>query len=280
MKTAAVEIHSNLIMSKRNLTIGFLCSLLIAVLMTVASILGLIHPQTTYPTEALRQAFFANDVVNLIIGLPTLLGALWLTWRGRLVGLLFWPGALMFVLYNSLAYVFSIPTSWSYLLYLILVVLSTYTMIGLMASIDVAAAGRLLSGAVPDRFSGAILILLGTFNFLRVFVVMATAIADPLSVPATDLSVLPSDLMLSPAWIIGGILLWQRKALGYASGLALLYQGCMLFIGLIAFLLLQPLLTEAPFVLSDIIVVLIMGLICFIPFALFARGIQRMTSSS
>jgi hypothetical protein len=36
---------------------------------------------------------------------------------------------------------------------------------------------------------------------------------------------------------------------------------------------LQPLLTDAPFALVDVIVVLIMGLICFIPFGLFVRGI-------
>jgi hypothetical protein len=280
MQPTAEEIRPTLTWANRNLTLAYLLSLLIAVLMTVASALGLINSQAIYSTEMLRQSFFANDVVNLVIGLPALLGALWLTWRGRLVGLLFWPGALMFVLYTYIAYIFSMPMSWCYLLYITLVALSVYTMIGLMTCIHVDEVGRCLEGVAPARLSAAVLILLGVFNFLRVFVVMATAIADPMAVPATELSILPSDFFLSPAWIIGGVLLWQRKALGYASGLALLYQGCMLFIGLIAFLLLQPLLTEAPFAPVDVIVVFIMGLICFIPFALFIRGVQRMKSAS
>jgi hypothetical protein len=54
----------------------------------------------------------------------------------------------------------------------------------------------------------------------------------------------------------------------------------MLFIGLIMFLLLQPVLTDAPFVLVDIIVVFIMGLICFIPFGLFVRGVVSTEKSS
>jgi hypothetical protein len=47
----------------------------------------------------------------------------------------------------------------------------------------------------------------------------------------------------------------------------------MLFIGLVIVLILQPFLTNAPFVLADVVVVLIMGLICFIPFGLFVRGV-------
>jgi len=48
----------------------------------------------------------------------------------------------------------------------------------------------------------------------------------------------------------------------------------MLFIALITFLLLRPVLTDAPFVLTDVVVVFIMGMVCFIPFFLFLRGVQ------
>jgi hypothetical protein len=47
----------------------------------------------------------------------------------------------------------------------------------------------------------------------------------------------------------------------------------MLFIGLIMFLLLQPVITAAPFVLVDVMVVLVMGLVCFIPAGLFMRAV-------
>jgi len=54
----------------------------------------------------------------------------------------------------------------------------------------------------------------------------------------------------------------------------------MLFVGLIVYLLLQPVLTSAPFSLTDVIVVLVMGLICSVPFALFIRGVVRSRASS
>ena len=77
---------------------------------------------------------------------------------------------------------------------------------------------------------------------------------------------------MAPAWVIGGALLWRREPLGYVTGLALLFQASMLFIGLIVVLILQPVMTTAPFALIDVLVVFVMGLICFVPLALFVRG--------
>jgi hypothetical protein len=275
MNNGQVKIPATFVTGGRKLTFTYLLSLFIALLMAVASGLGLLNPKAIYPTEALRQSFFPNDVVNLVIGLPTLLLALWLAWRGKMVGLLFWPGALMFVLYTYLAYIFSIPVGWYYLLLLTLIVLCTYTLIGLVASIDIGAVGSRLQGAVPGRFTGVLLIIFGAFVFLRVFSVIASAVNDPASVTATELAALPADFLISPAWIIGGVLLWARKPLGYASGLGLLFQASMLFIGLISFMLLQPLMTEAVFDLPGLLVVAVMSLVCFIPFGLYLQGVAK-----
>jgi hypothetical protein len=38
-------------------------------------------------------------------------------------------------------------------------------------------------------------------------------------------------------------------------------------------MLVQPFPTDAPFVLTDVVVILILGLICFVPLALFVRGV-------
>ena len=55
----------------------------------------------------------------------------------------------------------------------------------------------------------------------------------------------------------------------------MLFQASMLFVGLIVFLLLQPVLTDAPFAVADVAVVFVMGLVCFVPFVLFTRGLVR-----
>lgn len=260
---------------RHGLTFAYPASALIALLMAAASIVGLLDPDRLYPTEAQRQAALANDVANLVVGLPSLVVSMWLSLRERLIGLLFWPGALMYILYNYLAYVFLMPVSWIYLIYLTLIALSMYTLIGIAASIDGGFIKRRLLGAVPERLSAIVLVALGVFSFVRVYGVIAGALIGQREISPPDLSVMVSDVLLSPAWIIGGILLWRRRALGYVAGLGLLYQACMLFVGLIVVLALQPLLFGTTFPLVDIIVVAIMGSLCFVPTALFLRGVLK-----
>jgi hypothetical protein len=243
-----------------------------ALLLAALSLAGLLFQDTVYVTEELRRSFVANDVVNLVLGMPILLGSLWLARRGRLIGLLFWPGALFFVIYNAIAYVYALPAGWSLLIYLVLLALAVYTLIGLMASIDADAVQERLAGKAPERLAGGVLLGLGVLFLLRGIGVIVAA-EQPL--PHTELAVLVADFLTIPAWIIGGALLWRRQPLGYVAGVGLLFQASMLFVGLIAWMLLTPLMTAAPFVLVDVIVVFVMGLICFIPFGFFVRGVAR-----
>jgi hypothetical protein len=258
---------------KVRLSLVYTASFIIALLMTIASVAGFRYRAIIYPTDELVQTFVSNDVVNLFIGLPILLGSMWLTWRGKLIGLLFLPGALFFVLYNSIAYAFALPPNWAFPLHLTLVMLSTYTLAALVASIDGKVVQQRLGDAVPERFAGGVLAGLGLLFLLRAIGVMVNALVSGTLLTKTELAVNVADFLTTPAWVIGGILLWQRKELGYVTGLGLLFQGSMLFIALSLFLLLQPLLTDAPFALADAIVILVIGSICFIPFALFVRGV-------
>jgi hypothetical protein len=255
------------------LSLAYLFSLVVALIMTVASVGGLLYPTRLYPTAALRQSFVANDVVNLAIGLPILLGSTWLARRGKLIGLLLWPGALFYVPYNYLVYTFALPLNVGFLLSLVLLTSSTYTMAGLIASIDGQEVQRRLRSVVPARLAGGILAGLGiAFSLLAIGTVI-DHLVNQTPIAGSELALQVSDFMVSPAWVIGGILLWQRRPFGYVAGAGLLFQASMLFIGLIVFLLLQPLLTATPFALVDIVVTFVLGLICFVPFGLFVRGL-------
>jgi hypothetical protein len=248
-------------------------SLAIAVLLAAASLGGLLCRSTIYPTGEVLEAFLPTDVVVLLIGLPMLLGSTWLAWRGKLVGLLLWPGTLFFVLYNYLTYVFAMPAGVPFLLHLSLVALSVYTLIGLIAGIDARAVQSRLAGRVQERLSGGVLAGLGLLFFLRVVVVIIGALANDTAILDTELALHMTDFLIAPAWVVGGLLLWRRNALGYVTGLGLLFQASMLFIGLVIILLIQPFLTVAPFALTDVVVVFMLGLVCFVPLALFVRGV-------
>jgi len=153
---------------KQDLKLIFVSTILIAILVAAASISGILNRSVVYPTDDLLQSFLPNDVVNLCIGLPILIVSMWLTWRGKLIGLLFWPGALFFVFYNYLVYVFVMPPGLSFLMHLVLVSMSVYTMIALVAAIDAQAVRQRLGGAVPERLAGGVLMGMGALFLLRV----------------------------------------------------------------------------------------------------------------
>lgn len=242
---------------KGNLLTIYAFSFLIAALVMVVSIAGITNSNVVYPSEELVQALVTNDIVNLAIGLPVLLGSMLATWRGKLIGLFFWSGAIFFMLYNYIAYVFAMPFNWVFLLHLALVTLSLYTLIGLVAAMDGKVIRQRLSGFVPEKFAGGVLAGLGLLFFLRVIGIVINAITSGVLPTNTELAVNISDLFTTPAWVVGGILLWHRKEFGYVIGLGLLFQASMLFIALVIFLLLQPILTTAPLAVADVVIIFI-----------------------
>ena len=255
------------------LTLVYALSFVIAILMATASIAGLLCQTTIYPSDELLQAFLPTDVTILFIGLPMLLGSMWLTRRGKTIGLLLWPGALFFPLYTYLTYVLAMPLSVAFLLHLAVVAVSVYTLVALLASIDAKTVQRGLAGSVPNRLAGGILAGLGALFFLRAIVVMVSALTGQAPLAETEFALNTSDYLTAPAWVVGGVLLWRRKAFGFVTGLGLLFQASMLFIALIVVLLMLPLLTNEPLALVDTVLVFVMGFVCFVPFALFARRV-------
>lgn len=259
----------------RNISRSCTLSLIVALLMAVASLAGVFFQSVIYSTEELRRSFVSNDAVNLFIGLPVLLGSMWLARRGKLMGLLFLPGALFYVTYNSITYAVAMPFTLQFMLALALVILSIYAIIELLFSIDSTSIQQQLQGRVPERFAGAVLAGFGSLFFLwRGSVVVQTLVGSAvLSKP--ELGVAVADVCLAPAWLIAGLLLWRKQAFGYVIGTGLLFQLSMLFIGLLVFFILQPIMSAVPFAVNDFIAIFMMGLVCFIPFGLFVRGILR-----
>src|SRR5664280_2386346 len=103
---------------KRDLTLAYRASGLIALLMVIVSAAGLAWGSTSlYGVDQNRAlgvsastagvlvpGFLVQDVFNLAARLPILVGALWLARHGSLIGLLLWPGALFYLAYTYVHY--------------------------------------------------------------------------------------------------------------------------------------------------------------------------------
>ena len=126
------------------------------------------------------------------------------------------------------------------------------------------------SRAGTDRWG--ILFGLGVLFLLRA---VALLVGVPIaSQPTTiaDAGTAVADVLMTPAWIAVGLLLWRRHRIGYSVALALLCRASMLFLGLIAFLLLRPVLTAAPPAPEAVVVVAVLAVPCLVAFTLFLRA--------
>jgi hypothetical protein len=165
------------------------------------------------------------------------------------------------------------PLNLVLLVQLALFILSAYTLIAFLANIEGVSVKNQLAGAVSERVGGGVLVGFGILFLLRAIGIMLSAISNQTPLANTEIALNIADLILAPAFIIGGLLLWRRAALGYVTGLGLLFQASMLFIGLIVILIVRPYITTAQFAPVDVLVVTLMGMLCFVPFVLFLRGL-------
>ncbi len=247
----------------------------LAVMMTVLSGLGLAFPTFFYPSPEIAEMFLTNDLVNILIGLPFFLLSLVLIKRNQLLGALLLPGALIYVIYNYFAYLLGKPYHWSAAGYLLLILISGFGLILLLRSIDHQQVKASLEGRVAEKISGWVLVLFGLAFIALALSEIIPGILDGSIPPLGEKAVSAADILVSIGWVIGGILLLGRNGLGYTMGLGLLLAASSLFIGLILFFFIAPLLTDRPFDWIDVITVFIMGMISFVPTGLFWRGIVQ-----
>jgi hypothetical protein len=261
--------HNDGIPLKGNPRSGMNAALVTTIGMGLLSLAGLLITDQVYPTDDLKQAFLSNDYVNLFVGLPALLLPLWLARRGSLGALLCLPGGLIYVVYNYIAYAFGRPLDIYAAGDAALVLFSAYAAFRLWGAIDHEAIRARLADAAPVRLAGWVLVIFGLFFIARAIGMLAGE-----ALPAVDVGVLIADLVVSMAWVGGGILLLRRHALGYSAGPGLLFAACVLIAGLIAYFVVQPFLDGTPFALTDVLVVAGFGLVCFIPILRILQAVR------
>ena len=261
-----------------NIFLLLLLSAATVLIMTVFSGLGFIFPDVFYPAPGLLEQYLANDLVNIILGLPLFIAALVLLRRGKLLGLLLLPGALIYVIYNYVGYALGRPWDWISIINLGLVVLSFIALILLMKAMDHHVVMEILEGKVGRKISGWILIIFGLAFIALAISTIITGIREGTIPPLGENAVSVADIVVSLGWVGGGMLLLRKKPLGYSIGLGMLVAASSLFIGLILFFFIAPLVAGRPFDWIEVITVLVMGLICFVPTGLFWRGVVRSES--
>jgi hypothetical protein len=233
-------------------TLSFL-SILIAILALIAAGIGvfaqgkgepfpfttlrgetvMMHGRGIYQYESVSGAaqVMGGDMVTLFIGIPLLLVAVLLVWRDSLRGRLLLTGTLGYFLYTYTSIVFLAAYNPLFLLYVVLFSLSLFAFVLAMASIDLKHLPEYFVRPVPRKTIAGFLFLIAAFLLLnwvgRIILPSLTSGEPPANLESyTTLVIQALDLgVIVPAAILTGILLLQRKALGYLLASVVLIKG-------------------------------------------------------
>ncbi len=259
----------------RDLKVAYILSLVLALLMAITAAASLLLRSTIYPTEEVFLAFAPVDPFHLLVGLPILLISMWLARRAKLAGLLCWPGVLLYVMYSYVINLIGMPFGPLFLPYLLLIVLSAYTLIVLVASIDAEAVRLRLAGTAPARAAGIFLVAITSLFVLMAVAQIITAAANQSPVELLQRALWIADLAtIAPAALAGGILLLRRRPLGYAGGPGLLVAYSLLFLGLLPVMVFQGLYSGEGMDVVGLLMMFVLGLTSVVLLVLFLRGAE------
>lgn len=196
-----------------------------ALLAAVGSVVGLVPAAGIYrrETTVLADAATAQDLVNLLLVSPLVVVLGWRAHCGHLSAYLAWLGCLAFTVYSYAIYAFSVHFGPLFLVWVAVLGLATFALIGGLCTLDMATVRERFTGHAgrwPAWFLIALAVLF-ILLWLREIVPDLVAGAPSRSastwrVPTNPVHVLDLAFFL-PAAVTSGILLLRRHRLGYTT---------------------------------------------------------------
>ncbi len=171
--------------------------------------------------------FRGTDTVTLFISLPLLVLFYWLARRGSHNAPIALTGALFYFLYNSASMTFSAAFNALFLVYTALFSASFFAVVIALTSLDAGALAQRVQPGFPHR-GMAIFLFVAGFGTLLVWTSellppLLAGTAPKVLGPYTTLFTHGLDLaVIVPTTVLTGILLLQRKPLGYLLAAPLL----------------------------------------------------------
>ena len=199
-----------------------------ALLAAAGSVVGLVQAAAIYGQETviLADQAAAQDLVNLLLVAPLIVVLGWRVRRGHLGAYFGWLGCLGFTVYNYAIYAFSIHFGPLFLVWVAVLGLSVFALLGSLATVDARAIHARLVGR-SLRWPGWFLIVAAAlFALLWLREILPDLLAQRPSrsasqwnTPTNPVYVLDLAVFL-PAVATSGVLLLRRHRWGYATAAA------------------------------------------------------------
>ncbi len=225
----------------RNADVWLWLTVPIAVLLAIATVSGIFINGLYRDTPNLVAQAIGQDVITLVVALPTLVIGAFLTSRGSQRARLVWLGGLIYTVYTYVGYAFDVRFNPLFLVYVALLGCSTYALIGGLITTDWEDFRKGFTERTPTK---AVSIYLGMVASLFYLLWLSEAVPASLSgnppqslidagTPTNFVQVLDLAWLL-PAIAITAISLWRKRSLGYTLAGALLTHFTLLTLAILS----------------------------------------------
>ncbi len=209
-------------MLRTQLQPAHILSMIIVVLIIVASASGLGINNLYRDNFLVTSGWYGNDLVSLLIAAPALIAALVLSIRGSHAAQLVWLGLLAYTFYNYAFYLFGAAFNSLFLVYAALFTLSGLALIFGLVSLDVNGIRVKFRSNTPVKWISAYMLLVVVFmggfwialSLGYVFTGQIPQIIVELGIHTNLIAALDLSIMV-PLGLLGSLMLWKRNAWGY-----------------------------------------------------------------
>jgi hypothetical protein len=197
-------------------------SIAIALLVSAASLLGIFNPITySQETANWKTQAIGQDIGNLLAVPVLLISTYLLTKRKSTKAFFIWIGTLLYLIYAYLVYSFSVHFNYLFLVYVAVLGISFYTLIGGLLGQNLSELIKAINNK-KMKAASIVLIAIGTlFGFLWLSDIFSALLSGqlPKSIVTAGLWVNPIHIIdlafVLPGMILTGLFLWRKKKLGY-----------------------------------------------------------------
>ncbi len=161
-------------------------------------------------------------LVVLLVAIPTLLLAMGSAAAGAIRALIVWMGAIAYIAYQAVLFIFATPFNQLFLLYLAMFTLSFWSVVSVFRQVDLESLRARFSRRLPVRGLATyalIIVVLNALAWLRNVVPGALSSTPPSWLDGTGLSTNPIYVQDLAFWLpltaVAAVLLWRRQPWGY-----------------------------------------------------------------
>ena len=216
-------------------------SVLVAFLVLIASSAGLFL-KSLYARETMSWTVqaYGQDIAN-IVAAAALFIAVYFVSKGSVKAFLVWIGVLIALIYPYIIYAFAIHFNSLFLVYVAIVGLSFYTLVGSLMHLHLDNLQPSFAATTKARPVSVFLLLVAVlFALLWLSEDIPALLTGKIPQTVTESGLLTNPVhvldlgLYLPAMIITAILLWRRKLLGYILAIPLLVFNILTGIGIVA----------------------------------------------